>query len=132
MITQELYTKFFLREWGKSVDDANVHLHKHTWWYNTRSKESGGLRLTDKGLEFLIDSLDMKSYEIPFTDNIELNPQLIIFLDKFLDCPYFLGPQSLTVFSEKKSFELLLFSDDIRKFGLIKALKKQKNQEENS
>lgn len=130
MISQELYTKFFLKEWGKSTDDANVHLHRHVWWYNTRTKDQGGLRLTDKGLEFLIGILELKDYEIPFADNIELNPQLIIFLDKFLDCPYFLGHQSLTVFSEKKSFELMLFADDIRRYGLIKALKNQKKSEE--
>lgn len=131
MITQELYTKIFLREWGKSIDDANVHLHRHVWWYNTRTKEEGGLRLTDKGLEFLMSTLELKAYEIPFTDNIEINPQLVIFLDRFLDCPYYLGYQSLTVFSEKKSFELMLFSDDIRKYGLIKALKQRKKSEEN-
>jgi hypothetical protein len=130
MISQELYTKFFLKEWGKSTDDANLRLYKHTWWYNTRTKNQGGLRLTDKGLEFLITELKLRDYEIPFLDNIELNPQLIIFLDNFLDCPYFLGHQSLTVFSEKKSFELYMFSDDIRRYGLIKALKKQKESKE--
>jgi hypothetical protein len=29
---------------------------------------------------------------------------------------------SITVFSERKGFELMLFSDDIRKFGLLKAM----------
>jgi hypothetical protein len=51
-------------------------------------------------------------------------------LDKFLDCPYFLDYASLTVFSEKKSFELYMFSDDIRKYGLIKAINKQKKSED--
>ena len=32
------------------------------------------------------------------------------------------------VFSERKSFELMLFSDDIRKYGLIKAMNKQDSQ----
>ena len=126
MITQELYTKMFLKEWGKSVDLANVRLYKHTWWFNTRTKKEGGLRLTDKGFEFLTGTF----YEVPFTDPIELSPQVIIFLDKFLDCPYFLDYASLTVFSEKKSFELYMFSDDIRKYGLIKAMNKQKKSEE--
>jgi hypothetical protein len=43
--------------------------------------------------------------------------------------------QSITVFSEKKSFELMLFSDDIRKFGLIKAMnerQKEINSENNA
>jgi hypothetical protein len=29
---------------------------------------------------------------------------------------------SITVFAERKGFELMLFSDDIRKFGLVKAM----------
>jgi hypothetical protein len=32
------------------------------------------------------------------------------------------------VFSEKKSFELYLFSDDIRKFGLIKAMNERQKE----
>ena len=121
----------FLKEWGKSVDPANIRLYKHTWWFNTRTKKEGGLRLTDKGFDFLTDILKIASYEVPFTDQIELSPQVIIFLDKFLDCPYFLDYASLTVFSEKKSFELYMFSDDIRKYGLIKAINKQKKSEDN-
>jgi hypothetical protein len=122
MIDKDTYTRVFLKEWGKSVDDTNVQLYGRTWWQNNRTKESGGLRLTDKGYEFLVGELDLKEYEIPFADPIELSPQTIIFLDRFIDCPYFLTNMSITVFSEKKSFELMLFSDDIRKFGLIKAM----------
>jgi hypothetical protein len=122
MIDKDTYTRIFLKEWGKSVDDTNVQLYGRTWWQNNRTKESGGLRLTDKGYEFLVGELELKEYEIPFADPIELSPQTIIFLDRFIDCPYFLTNMSITVFSEKKSFELMLFSDDIRKFGLIKAM----------
>jgi hypothetical protein len=39
-----------------------------------------------------------------------------------LDSPYYLTRESITVFTERKSFELYMFSDDIRKFGLIKAM----------
>jgi hypothetical protein len=106
-----------------------VKLHHKIWWQNTRNKAKGGLRLTDKGYEFLVKELDLKEYEIPFTEDIELSPQIIIFFDQFLDCPYFLTHRSLTVFSEKKAFELHLFSDDIRKFGLMKAMKARRSDE---
>jgi hypothetical protein len=76
---------------------------------------------------FLTSELDLREYEVPFTADIELSPQTIIFLDRYIDCPYYLTNQSITVFSEKKSFELYLFSDDIRKFGLIKAMKNRQN-----
>ncbi len=126
MISRETYTKIFLTELGRSVDEANVKLHLHKWWQSKRTKIGGGLRLSDEGFEFLVDELQLKPYEVPFTDNIELSPQTIIFFDHYLDCPYYLTAQSLTVFSEKKSFELYMFSDDIRKYGLVKAMNARK------
>jgi hypothetical protein len=122
MISQETYTKIFLQAWEKSTDEANQRLYSRTWWQNNRTKDSGGLRLTDKGYEFLVGTLDLKEYEIPFTEPIEMSPQTIIFLDRYIDCPYYLTNHSITVFSERKSFELFMFSDDIRKFGIIKAI----------
>lgn len=130
MISREALTKIFLQQWGKSIDDANVSLFSRKWWQSKRAGKNS-YRLSDEGYEFLIKDLDLKEYEIPFTEPIELSPQTLIFLDRYIDCPYFLTNQSITVFSEKKSFELFLFSDDIRKFGLIKAInERQKDLEE--
>lgn len=126
MISKEVYTKIFLQQKDRSIDPANVKLHLYKWWQSHRSKESGGLRLSEDGFEFLISELELQSYEIPFTEPIDLSPQTIIFFDRNMDCPYFLTNQSITVFSERKSFELMLFSDDIRKYGLVKAMNNQK------
>jgi hypothetical protein len=126
MISRETYTKIFLKSSDKSIDPANVKLHLHKWWQSHRSKDSGGLRLSDEGFEFLTNILEIKSYEIPFTDPIDLSPQVIIFFDRNMDCPYYLTNSAITVFSEKKSFELYMFSDDIRKYGLVKAMNNQK------
>lgn len=122
MIARDVLTKIFLQQWGKSTDPANVSMYSRTWWQSNRVNKQDAFRLSDKGYEFLISELDLKEYEIPFTEPIELSPQTIIFLERYIDCPYYLTNQSVTVFSEKKSFELFLFSDDIRKFGLIKAM----------
>lgn len=127
---QETYTKIFLNAWGKSIDDANVKMYTRTWWKNTRTKNGGGLGLTEQGYEFLVRDLDLKEYEIPFTEPIELSPQTIISLDKYMDCPYYLTPMSVTVFSERKHFELYMFSDDIRKFGIVKAINNLKKTAE--
>ena len=81
--------------------------------------------MSEEGFEFLTEELGLKNYEIPFTEPIELSPQTIIFFDRSMDGPYFLTNQSITVFSEKKSFELYMFSDDIRKYGLVKAMNAQ-------
>jgi hypothetical protein len=122
MITRDVLTKIFLQQWGKSTDDANLNLYSHKWWQSNRVNKQTAFRLSEDGFNFLVNDLELKSYEVPFTEPIELSPQTIIFLERYIDCPYYLTVESITVFSEKKSFELYLFSDDIRKFGLIKAM----------
>lgn len=122
MIKSETLTKIFLSQWNKSADNANVQYYGQKWWYMFGSRNPFALRLSDEGFRFLNNELELKSYEIPFTEHIELNPQTIIFLERYLDCPYYLTNSSIIVFSEKKSFELYMFSDDIRKLGLIKAM----------
>lgn len=132
MISRELYTKIFLQQKNKSIDPANVKLHLYKWWQSHRNKEFGGLRLSEEGLNFLTTELELKSYEVPFTEPIDLSPQVIIFFDRNMDCPYFLTNSAIIVFSEKKSFELYMFSDDIRRYGLMKAINNQQkdNQSE--
>ena len=135
MIERDVLTKIFLQQWGKSTDESNVAMYSRTWWQSNRASKQSAFRLTDKGYEFLVSELELKEYEIPFTEPIELSPQTLIFLEKYIDCPYYLTTQSITVFSEKKSFELYLFSDDIRKFGLVKAMNERQkdiNPEDNS
>ena len=122
MITQTALTKIFLQQWGKSTDDVNVKVFGRKWWQSNRAGKENNFRLSEEGYEFLVKELELKEYEIPFTEPIELSPQTIIFLERYVDCPYYLTPMSITVFSERKNFELMLFSDDIRRFGLIKAM----------
>ena len=114
-----------MQQKDKSTDEANIKHHMYKWWQSHRSKDVGGLRLSDEGFDFLINELELKMYEVPFTEPIELSPQTIIFFDRNMDCPYYLTNQSITVFSERKSFELYMFSDDIRKYGLVKAMNRQ-------
>jgi len=121
MISRNTLTKIFLEQWGKSADEANLEMYNRTWWQSNRSGKQS-FRLSDTGYMFLVQELSLREYEIPFTEPIELSPQTIIFLERYLDTPYYLTNQSITVFTERKSFELMLFSDDIRKFGLIKAI----------
>jgi hypothetical protein len=125
MISRETFTKIFLQQKDKSIDEANIKHHMYKWWQSHRSKDQGGLRLSDDGFDFLTNELELKMYDVPFTEPIELSPQTIIFFDRNMDCPYYLTNQSITVFSERKSFELYMFSDDIRKYGLVKAMNRQ-------
>ena len=125
MISKETFTKIFLQQKDKSTDSANMKHHMYKWWQSHRNKDVGGLRLSEEGFDYLLNELELRSYEIPFTEPIDLSPQTIIFFDRTMDFPYYLTNQSITVFSERKSFELYMFSDDIRKYGLVKAMNNQ-------
>lgn len=95
-------------------------------WWNSTAKTSG-LRLSVEGYEFLVNTLHIQAYEVPFADDLELNPSVIVFLSKHMECPYLLKHDSIVVFSERKSIELYLFAGDIRRYGLMKAIKAQKS-----
>lgn len=125
---KETYTKVFLKELGKALTEANVKEYTPLWWQNTRNKDSGGLRLTDEGLRML-QELGIATYEIPYPKDMPLTTQVIIFLDQFIDCPYYLTKHSITVTNEKKAVELTLFSGDLRKYGLVKAMSRSAKDE---
>ena len=122
---KETYTKLFLKELGIATTDANVQQYFPVWWQNTREKTQGGLRLTEAGFD-LLTTIDLATYEIPYPKDIPLSTQVIIFLDQFIDCPYYLTNRAIHVTNEKKAVELSLFNGDLRKYGLTKALSRQK------
>ena len=119
------YTKLFLKELGKSYNDLSVKEHLPIWWYNTRQKDVGGLRLTDDGFD-VINKIELQTYDIPYPRDMPMTTQIIIFLDKFIDCPYYLTNRSITVTNERKAVELGLFSGDLRKYGFTKAMSRSK------
>jgi len=122
---KKVYTQIFLKQLGTAVTEATVNEYLPVWWQNTRTKESGGLRLTDEGYRLITEEINLSTYSVPYPANFEFTTQVIIFLDHFIDCPYYLGRKELIVTNEKKALELHLFSGDIRKYGLMKAMKRQ-------
>jgi len=123
---KDTYTKVFLKQLNKSTDNATVKQYMPLWWKNTRNKLVGGLRLTDTGYEVL-QQIDVETYDIPYPPDMPLTTQVIIFLDQFITCPYYLTNRSIIVTDQKKAVELTLFSGDVRKYGLTKAMKRQEN-----
>lgn len=121
---KETYTKVFLKQLDKTVNSATVAEYMPIWWQNTREKTSGGLRLTELGFD-VINTIDLATYEIPYPADMPITTQIIIFLDKFIDCPYYISKHSMFVTSERKAIELGLFSGDLRKYGLAKAMSRQ-------
>jgi hypothetical protein len=126
MTNKVTYTKLFLKELGKGYNELTVKEHLPLWWYNTREKSEGGLRLTDEGYETIV-SIGLQTYDIPYPKDMPITTQIIIFLDKFIDCPYYLTNKSITVTNQRKAVEIGLFSGDLRKYGLTKAMTRAKN-----
>jgi hypothetical protein len=122
---KDTYTKVFLKQLDKTINEVTIKEYMPQWWQNTRSKDTGGLRLTDEGLRMVIEDIELSTYDVPYPADFELTTQTIIFLDHFIDCPYYMGRRGITVLNEKKALELHLFSGDIRKYGLTKAMKRQ-------
>jgi len=131
-VNRKTYTKIFLKQAGRAVTEENISMSSRVWWKNNRTKKEGGLRLTEEGLDFVRTTLDLAVYEVPFPIGFDLKPQVIVFLDRFIDCPYFLTDRSITVLSERKCFELYLFNGDVQKYGITKAMRNKKATDENS
>lgn len=124
-MNKETYTKIFLKQLGKTCNDATVKEYMPIWWQNTRSKDNTGLRLTNAGFDMLL-TIDVQTYEIPYSPEMEFTTQVIIYLDKFITCPYYIGQRSIIVTNERTAVELTLFAGDLRKYGINKALSRSK------
>ena len=126
---KETYTKIFLKQAEIGISENTLKEYMPMWWKNTRDKGAGGLRLTDDGLTFIKEKLQLQTYDVAFPVDFNLTTQTIIFLDKYIDCPYYLADDGVIVTNEKKAMELMLFSGDIRKYGLNKALSRLESTE---
>jgi len=116
------YTRTFLMLKDETIHDESVKTAYFTWWQNVRENyESRSLRLTKPGFE-CVESLDLKTYTIKFPNKIIFTPQTYLWLDEFVDCPYFV---------DKLALQLMLFAGDVTKYGLARAMSKsdEKNDE---
>jgi hypothetical protein len=113
-------TKRILESMGLDANDERVRKTIPTWWFSTRQKEKGGLRLTEQGFDAFRNA-GIKEDRIKFDDPIYFTNQLMIWLDHFIDCPFYLRNQDIYVFSEKMAVQLVLFSGNIYKYSAAKA-----------
>lgn len=113
-------TKYVAEQIGLDVSEKSIRKLKQVWWKNPRLKEKGGLRLTEEGYNSLV-SADIKVHRVKFDPIAEYNNQEIIWLDNFIDCPWFLTKKEIFVFGEKMAVQLVLFSGNIKKFAYAKA-----------
>lgn len=133
MDSKDRYSSIFLKAAEEEIDDKKLEQCRYIWWYNIRNKHDSGLRLTDDGLSYIIETADIKTYTIDIPKEIKITGQILIWLDRFISSPWHLNKHKITVLSEKAAFELYLFSGDVKKLGQNKAIAKRlENSEFNS
>ena len=64
MDVKDDYTKIFLKAAEESITDEKVKKLKLDWWWNVRSKDDGGLRLTDFAIKYIEQKAQIKTYKI--------------------------------------------------------------------
>jgi hypothetical protein len=132
MDIKDCYTETFLKAAGREPSEEDVKKHRAIWWWNVRVKSEGGLRLTDQAIQFIEQESQIKTYSIEFPKEFAFTPQVLLWLDNFIESPYYITKRKIVVMKEKSAFELYLFSGDIRKMGHTKALAKRSSQETNN
>lgn len=129
MDIKDTYTKVFLEAAGQVADSNTLKQFRSMWWWNVRDKDKGGLRLSEQALNFINEYAKIKTYKIEFPKDFAITPQVLVWLDNFIDSPYYITKKYIVVMRERAAFELYLFSGDIRKMGYNKALSKRFSQE---
>lgn len=118
-------TKLVLESLKLPTDDERIRKTIPTWWVNPRRKETGGLRLTEQGFDCLCKA-DIKYYEIKFDEPLNYTNQFAIWIDRNLDCPFYITSRKIYVFGERMAVQLVLFEGNIQKFKRAKERFQQK------
>jgi hypothetical protein len=121
MNQQTEITKYIAGQFNLPTDDKSIRKILPTWWFNTRKKERGGLRLTDEGFARL--TAHIKAHKVVLDEPVEYTNQLIIWLDNFVTCPWYITSKEIFVFNETVAIQLVLFSGNIARFTAAKAKK---------
>ena len=110
------------------IHDETIKNNYYSWWQNVReSYQARTLRLTKLGLEW-VHSCDIKCYNIKFPAKIIFTPQTYLWLDEFVDCPYYVDKKKIIVTMEKMALQLMMFAGDVTKYGLARAMSKMDEQ----
>lgn len=128
-MNKDAYTKAFLQAAEIPLTEKNIKEYKAVWWWSFRNKKQGGLRLTDQALEFIEEYAKIKTYKIEFPKEFAFTPQVLLWLDNYIDSPFFVNKKYIIVMKEKAAFELYLLSGDVRKLGHNRAMSKRLSQE---
>ena len=129
MNIKDTYTKVFVQAANQFCDNTTIKNLRSKWWTSTRCKDAGGLRITTECLEYIQANSQIKTYKVEILKEISITPQILVWLDQFIESPYHLTKKHIVVLREKSAFELYLFSGDVRKMGYAKAMHQRLSQE---
>ena len=128
MDTKTAYTRTFMQLLNQPDHDEILKTYYYTWWQNVReSYQARSLRMTKSGLEIL-KKLEIKTYSIKFPDKIIFTPQTFLWLDEYVDCPYYVDKKQIVVSMERMALQLMMFAGDVTKYGLARAMSKLDEQ----
>lgn len=99
------------------------------WWSSWKNNENRSFKLTDEGYRYFTDIADVKFYEVRFPKGLVLTNKMIIDLDRFIDCPYYINKEKIYVTGEKVAVQLVLFDGDLSRFGKAKRETRKRNTE---
>ena len=122
-------TKEILEEANFPTDTQTVLKYDHLLWHSFRTDRIS-MRLSKPGLDFLIDKAGRRDFLIRFFDPIEVHPMTLIWFDRNIKTPFYIGRCDITVFDPRLATQLHLFSGDINRFCLSKVLSKRDNSTE--
>lgn len=112
MLNKQSYTRELIKQLPEAPD---LDQAMRTWWANIR--ESGGLRLTEIGLD-AFELLELERWSFDVKAHTFTKPNVLLALDKRLTCPYYiqLGRYpKLIMFGSREAMTLALYGD-IEKF----------------
>ena len=128
MDVKTAYTRTFMQLLNQTDHEETLKTYYYTWWQNVReSYQARSLRMTKSGLEIL-KKLEIKTYSIKFPDKIIFTPQTFLWLDEYVDCPYFVDKKQIVVSMERMALQLMMFAGDVTKYGLARAMSKLDEQ----
>lgn len=114
--TREEFAKEIFLQIDEPLQKLGFDKFRTAFWQNPRVKNEGGWRLTDLGFNIL-NGQDYKNYPITLPRDMTITSQTLIYMDHYLDGPWYLKDGVLYCFLEKTAFQLILFSGDVTKYG---------------
>lgn len=109
-------------------DPKYVDMLYRAWWTSWRNTEDRRFQLTERGYEYFTKVAGVKFYEIKIPSNLVITNKVIIDLDRYIDCPFYLTNKAIMVTGEKAALQLVLFDGDLTKFGQVKDKSRKKSQ----